>query len=117
MKCSQKVWYPNAVLAEEARRKLVQCAGHDHAQKRLVVYPCRDCGKFHVGHLRRSLNTPVVERNKPEPTPEKLPTWGQLRRKFERLEERWDAHMRWYGMKLIERIQREDAEFAKRQKR
>ncbi|MGA7382245.1 MAG: hypothetical protein WBX03_15455 [Terriglobales bacterium] len=52
MKCAEKVWYPTAALAEKALKELVKKANDKQAAKRLVVYPCRDCGKFHVGHMR-----------------------------------------------------------------
>jgi len=52
MKCAEKIWYPTKILAEKARRELVENARDKQAAKRLVVYPCRDCKQFHVGHVR-----------------------------------------------------------------
>jgi hypothetical protein len=61
MQCAEKVWYPTAVLAEKARRELIVRAKDKRAAKRLVVYNCRDCGKFHIGHVRPAFNKPAKE--------------------------------------------------------
>jgi hypothetical protein len=75
MKCKEKVVYHDAALAEVARVDLIRRNPKDPRNKTLVCYTCRDCGKWHVGHLR-NMAQPVA----PKPKKVKGPTPGQQRR-------------------------------------
>lgn len=83
MQCKEKVVYHNAALAEAARVDMVRRNPKDPRNKTLVCYTCRDCGHWHVGHLR----------SRPQPaaaTPKKVkgPTPGQQRRAAKKLAEK-----------------------------
>jgi hypothetical protein len=80
MKCKEKVPYHNREMAAEALRAIIAKNKRDPRNKQLVVYNCRDCGLWHVGHLRRRLlNQPAPRVPAPKPAV-KTPTPGQLRR-------------------------------------
>ena len=86
MQCKEKVPHHNRAMADEALRALIAQNKRDPRNKQLVVYNCRDCGLWHVGHLRRRLtNQPAPPRPKPAVKP---PTPGQLRRAARKAEER-----------------------------
>jgi len=73
MICKEKVFYHSATQAEAARLDLIAIHKTNKANARLVVYRCRDCGLFHLGHLRRE--------QKPQAAPEiKPPSASDLRR-------------------------------------
>jgi hypothetical protein len=74
MQCREKILFHTAAIAEAARREY--CAAHkkNKRNRRLVVYPCHHCGKFHLGHLRRKPLAVVAA------PPVKQPTAGDLRR-------------------------------------
>lgn len=54
-KCGHKgkMCYPNAKVAERARKRLLKTSKHPE-NTALHVYPCRTCGSFHVGHRRNT---------------------------------------------------------------
>jgi len=108
MKCQEKVWYPTAVDAEEARRKMESKSRDKQRAKGLVVYHCRDCKKFHVGHLRASYGKPKAET--PAPAPPKIPSIGDLKRKVRNLEKRLDAERR-HAAYVIGKIVSKDREW------
>lgn len=85
MTCKEKVWYPTRALAEDALRGLIKTTSDRKAAGHLVVYPCRDCPNFHVGHLRRSFRKmPTLT---PAPVPVQKPkNAAQLRRAEKKLE-------------------------------
>jgi hypothetical protein len=88
MRCQQKFWYLTAAEAAQALRATVAKAKlqGDKAWKRLSVYLCPFCGRYHVGHSRRfGKQMPGVK-----PAPQKIPSAGALRRKLARIEREWD---------------------------
>jgi hypothetical protein len=83
-KCKKR-WYTIAAIAEEERQRLIAIATDKPRAKQLVVYCCRDCNLFHIGHLRRRLPDTAAT-PKPAPATSKPPTAGQIRRAGKRLE-------------------------------
>jgi hypothetical protein len=82
MKCSEKVVYLSAWQAEQARRGLLANPRDKQAAARLVVYHCRDCKQYHVGHLRKMQPSPKKPKAEPKP-----PTPGEIRRSQRRAAE------------------------------
>jgi hypothetical protein len=82
-KCKKR-WYLTSADAEKERQRLIATATDKPRAKQLVVYCCRDCNLFHVGHLRRRFAD--MPKLTPAPAPQKPPTAGQLRRAAEKLE-------------------------------
>ena len=76
MQCKEKVTYHSAAMAEEARVDMVRRYSKDKRSTRFVCYVCRDCGLWHVGHLRSSL----IEKPAAAPKQPKGPTPGEQRR-------------------------------------
>src|SRR5579864_7340936 len=70
-KC-RKRWYLTSADAEKERQRLIATATDKPRAKQLVVYCCRDCNLFHVGHLRRRFAD--MPKLTPAPAPQKPPT-------------------------------------------
>jgi len=87
MTCPEKIAYsnrPDANAALEATIAGMKKRG-DQSWKRLTMYRCGQCFKYHVGHLR------MLREPKPEQAP-KPPSAGELRRKLKRMAEDWQRH-------------------------
>lgn len=83
-KCKKR-WYLTATIAEQERQRLIATATDKKHARQFVVYCCRDCKLFHVGHLRRRFADQVKQIPVEKPAP-KPPTAAQLRRAEKRLE-------------------------------
>ena len=83
MKCHQKICYHDGATAEDAQQRYIRDHKTDKRNARLVCYICRDCGKWHLGHMRR--------KQRATPKPVKQLTPGQLARKERKAAER-EAH-------------------------
>jgi hypothetical protein len=82
MECKKKICYHDAAIAEDARQRYIRENKTDKRNDRLVCYKCRDCGKWHLGHLRRIAQAALA------PKPPKGPTPGELRRAAKRAAEK-----------------------------
>lgn len=87
---SGKIQYFDPMDAEHTRRRMVAQGKTDKSAKRLVVYLCRDCKRYHVGHKR---NEPKPVEVKPKP-PKKIPSVSELKRRVRNMEKRLDKERR-----------------------
>ena len=87
MTCQEKIAYSNRPDANAAlENTAAKAKAHgDRSWKRLTMYRCGQCFKYHVGHLR------TLREPKPEQAP-KPPSAGELRRKLKRMAEDWERH-------------------------
>jgi hypothetical protein len=90
--CPQKRWYLTAGDAEHDRAQMAAAAKRrgDKSHVRLCVYPCKDCGLYHVGHVRPSYGRPVSEPKPATASAPKVPAHGELRRKLARIDKQYD---------------------------